>query len=271
MLAVTQSDVPRRAPGHSWAKGDGCSSSCSTANQFLGQSSLCWRQRWTFPELHLKFWLNFTNWVGWNVCHWQREHRDFCVCVSKTVHRDRVRCTLRPKVSLLCLFEMGPADGVTYTQSGSNCGSGPKMCQWTSLFPSVSGQSYLGSLAMKRPVDSFKTFSGFLRCSAHIDLLITAQKFSAVWAWPFPSHASPLSSEAPPSWMRRFRTLKRRWWTPLPPPPPPPPPPSSSDSSTPPSVAEHSCRARCSSTWWKKTISTPTSRLKLSNPQNSGL
>lgn len=130
---MTQSDVPRRAPGHSWAKGDGWSSSCSTANQFLGQSSLCWRQSWTFPELHLKFCLNFTNWVGWNVRHWQREHRDFCVCVSKTVHHDRVRCTLRSKVSLLCLFEMGPADGVTYTQSGSNCGSGPKMCQWMSL------------------------------------------------------------------------------------------------------------------------------------------
>lgn len=147
---------------------------------------------------------------------WQREHRDFCVCVSKTVHRDRVWCTLRSKVSLLCLFEMGPADGVTlsYTQRTGVAQTvvlDPKMCQWMSLFSSVSGQSYLGSLPMKRPVDSFKTFSGFLRCSAHIDLLITAQKFSAVWAWPFPSHASPLSSEAPPSWMRRFRTLKRRW------------------------------------------------------------
>lgn len=137
------------------------------------------------------------------------------VCVSKTVHHDKSLIHTEAKSFTVCLFDMQPPAGVTlsYTQRTGVAQTlvlDPKMCQWMSLFPSVRGQSYLGSLPMKRPVDGFKTFSGFLRCSAHIDLLITAQKFSAVWAWPFPSHASTLSSEVPPSWMRRFRMLKRR-------------------------------------------------------------
>lgn len=69
------------------------------------------------------------------------------------------------------------------------------------------------------------------------------QKFRAVWVWLPPSQDAPPSPEAPPSWRRRVKMLRRRWWTPsarL---------ASPASSSAPPSVSEHSCTARCSSTW----------------------
>lgn len=69
------------------------------------------------------------------------------------------------------------------------------------------------------------------------------QKFRAVWVWLPPSQDAPPSPGAPPSWRRRVKMLRRRWWTPsarL---------ASPASSSAPPSVSEHSCTARCSSTW----------------------
>lgn len=71
------------------------------------------------------------------------------------------------------------------------------------------------------------------------------QKFRAVWAWPFPFLPPPPSPEAPPSWRRWVRMLRRRWWTPL---LRPPSPPLSWCVSSPAAVSEHSCTARCSST-----------------------
>ena len=99
-------------------------------------------------------------------------------------------------------------------------------------------------LLIRFPVENLEEiylwFSGVWRS---LPAFHSTQKFNAVWTWSFLSQAPPPSPEAPPSWMRRFRMLTRRRWVFL---------RYSSGSSTPPPVSEHSCTARCSSTFTGK-------------------
>lgn len=52
--------------------------------------------------------------------------------------------------------------------------------------------------------------SRFLPLRVPSSFHLLSQKFNAVWTWTFSSHAPPPSTEAPPSWTRRVRMLRRR-------------------------------------------------------------